>query len=67
MNLTPDLVAAVLGRQKLLTAEQVRELQQGARRMPRHLRSPKAYERRSVAYDFIIQQGFRSPGNGGIA
>ncbi len=65
MNLTPDLVANVLARQRLLTAQQVRELQQEAHKMPRHLRSPKAYERRSVAYDFIIQQGYRSAANGG--
>ncbi len=65
MNLTPDLVANVLARQKLLTEEQVRELKMEARAMPRHLRSPKAYERRSVAYDFIIQRGYRSAGNGG--
>ncbi len=65
MNLTPDLVANVLARQKLLTAEQASELKKEARKIPRHLRSSKAYERRSVAYDFIIQQGYRSAANGG--
>ncbi len=65
MYLTPDLVANVLVRQRLLTADQARELLAQARKMPRHLRSPKAYERRSVAYELIIQQGFRSPSNGG--
>ena len=65
MYLTPDLVAEVLVRQRLLTAEQARELRQEARKMPRHLRSPKAYERRSVAYEFITQQALPSAANGG--
>ena len=65
MYLTPDLVANVLVRQKLLTADQARELRKAARKMPRHLRSPKAYERRSVAYELIIAQGYRSQANGG--
>ncbi len=65
MYLTPDLIANVLVRQQLLSDEQARELRIEARKMPRHLRSPKAYERRSVAYDFIIQQGYRSADNGG--
>ncbi len=65
MYLTPDLVANVLVRQQLLSEEQARQLRVEARKMPRHLRSPKAYERRSVAYDFIIQQGYRSATNGG--
>ncbi len=60
MYLTPDLVTNVLLRQKLLSQAQATELKQATQKMPRHLRSPKAYEQRSVAYDLIVQQGFRS-------
>ena len=64
MYLTPDLVANVLVRQQLLTESQSQEARLEARKIPRHLRSPKAYEQRSVAYEFIIQQGFKSASNG---
>ncbi len=65
MYLTPNLVANVLVRQKLLTPEQAGELKKAAQSMPRHLRSPKAYEQRSVAYELITQQGYRTATNGG--
>ncbi|MCP3962469.1 MAG: Flp pilus assembly complex ATPase component [bacterium] len=64
MYLTPDLVTSVLARQQLLTESQCQEVRIEARKIPRHLRSPKAYEQRSVAYEFIIQQGLESASNG---
>lgn len=65
MYLTPDLIANVLVRQQILSEDQARELKRAAQKMPRHLRSPKAYEQRSVAYELIVQQGFRTRDNGG--
>ena len=65
MYLTPTLLTSVLLRQKVLSREQAQELRGAAEKMPRHLRSPKAYERLSVAYDFFLQQGIQSAANGG--
>ncbi len=65
MYLTPDLLGKILHRQQVLTAEQVKLIQQEARSMPRHLRSAKAYEQRSVAYELIESLGLRMEANGG--
>lgn len=65
MHLTPDLLGKILHRQKIVTAEQVKLIQQEARSMPRHLRSAKAYEQRSVAYELVESLGLRNEGNGG--
>ncbi len=63
MHLRPEFVAEVLVRQSVLTKTQAAEVTKAARMMPRHLRNARAFERRSVAYDLILQQGFR-PENG---
>ena len=65
MYLTPDLLGKILHRQKILTAEQVQLVQQAARQMPRHLRSSKAYEQRSVAYELVESLSLRNEHNGG--
>ncbi|MEM9556439.1 MAG: GspE/PulE family protein [Acidobacteriota bacterium] len=53
LHLTPDLVSNVLVRQMVLSVDQANTVKREARRMPRHQRSPKAYEQRSVAYELI--------------
>jgi general secretion pathway protein E len=65
MYLTPEIIADVLARQKVVSAEQVSEIKKQARSMPRHLRSPRAYEQRSVAYELVERLGLRSDSNGG--
>ena len=65
MYLTPDLIANVLLRQQILSQDQARDLKLAAQKVPRHLRSPKAYEQRSVAYELIVQQGLRTQHKGG--
>lgn len=65
MYLTPDLLGKILHRQKVLTEEQVKLIQQESRNMPRHLRSAKAYEQRSVAYELIESLGLRNEANEG--
>ena len=66
MHLTPDLVANVLARQKLVTVEQANEIKKEARRLPRHQRSAAAFQRRSVAYDLITKLGLQSEANGNL-
>ncbi len=65
MYLTPEKIADVLERQQLLTSEQTSRIREQARAMPRHLRSPRAYEQRSVAYELIQRLGLKSEKNGG--
>ena len=65
MHLTPDLIANVLQRQKVITQDQVKEIQQAARNLPRQLRTPRAYEQRSIAYEVIQKMGLRNSSNGG--
>ncbi|MEL7059510.1 MAG: GspE/PulE family protein [Acidobacteriota bacterium] len=64
LHLTPDIVANVLVRQKALTIEQANEIKKEARRLPRHRRSPKAYEQQSVAYGLIEALQLRRQSNG---
>ncbi len=66
MHLTPEMVADALGRQEILTPEQVAEVKKESRMMPRHLRNARAFERRSVAYELILRQGY-TPQNGNPA
>ncbi len=61
MKLTPHLVADVLARQKILPLAQAEQLKKDVRKlMPRHLRSARAYDRRSVAYEFFEHQALAS-------
>jgi general secretion pathway protein E len=53
MNLSPDLVADVLERQGLLTAEQAAELRKEGQMLPHRVRNPRAYEQRAVAYELV--------------
>jgi len=58
-------VATVLLRQGLLSAEQVKQIRDEMRVMPRHLRSPQAYAQKSVAYELIERLGFENQRQGG--
>ncbi|MCP4656551.1 MAG: Flp pilus assembly complex ATPase component [bacterium] len=65
MHLTPELIAKVLVHQGILTRDQAQEIQKEIRTMPRHLRSARAYEQKSVAYELIERLGFKNQlGNG---
>jgi len=55
MNLTPELVADILVRQKLITAEQGEAIRQEAKLLPSRLRSATAYEQKAVAYDLVTR------------
>jgi general secretion pathway protein E len=55
MNLTPELVADILVRQKYLTAEQGETIKAEVKAMPARLRSTLAYEQKAVAYELIAQ------------
>lgn len=55
MNLTPELVADILVRQKYLTAEQGETIKAEVKAMPARLRSSLAYEQKAVAYELIAQ------------
>jgi general secretion pathway protein E len=60
MHLTPDIVANVLARRKVITVDQATEIKKAARRLPRHQRSQKAFEQRSVAFDVVNAMMLRS-------
>ena len=66
IHLTPDIVAHVLARQKLITVDQAAEIKREARKMPRHQRSAQAFQRRSVAYELIVKLGLISEANGNL-
>jgi len=55
VNLTPELVADILVRQKFITQEQGDTIKQEAKALPNRLRSASAYEQKAVAYDLVIQ------------
>ncbi|MDA8020207.1 MAG: GspE/PulE family protein [Thermoanaerobaculia bacterium] len=65
LYLTPDILANVLARQKYITVDQATEVKKAARRLPRHARTIKAYQQRSVAYELIESLGLESRKNGG--
>ena len=65
MHLTPDLIAQVLERQHIITSQQRQAVKKELQNLPRQLRSPRAYEQRSVAYEVIQKMGLRSQHNGG--
>ena len=65
MHLTPDLIGNILLRQQVVTPEQLEQIKTEARNMPRHLRSARAYEQRSVAYEVVEKLGLRNQSNGG--
>ena len=62
MNLSPELVADVLVKQGVLNTDQVDDLKKEARLLPRHLRNPRAFEQRAVAYELVERMRF--PGMG---
>jgi general secretion pathway protein E len=55
MNLTPELVADILVRQKHITPEQGETIKQEAKTLPSRLRSASAYEQKAVAYELVIR------------
>jgi general secretion pathway protein E len=55
MNLTPELVADILVRQKYITPEQGETIKTEVKAMPARLRSAHAYEQKAVAYELIGQ------------
>ena len=50
MNLTPELVADILVRQKNISPEQGETIKQEAKQLPNRLRSASAYEQKAIAY-----------------
>ena len=60
MNLSPELVADVLVRQGVLSQRQVEDLRKEAQLLPRHLRNPRAFEQRAVAYELVQRMKFPS-------
>ncbi len=65
MHLTPELLADVLARQQLISAEQREEILHQAKLLPRHLRSSKAYSQKSVAYELVTKLGLTSSNGDG--
>ena len=65
MHLTPSFLAGVLERQGVLSTEQADALRKEERMLPRHLRSSRAYEQKSVAYELLDRLGFQSENGGG--
>ncbi|MCG8461055.1 MAG: hypothetical protein MI919_32625, partial [Holophagales bacterium] len=57
IHLTPDILANVLVRQKIISVDQANEVKKEARRIPRHQRSPKACQQRSLAYELVTSLG----------
>jgi general secretion pathway protein E len=55
MNLTPELVADILVRQKHITPEQGDTIKQEAKLLPSRLRSASAYEQKAVAYELVLR------------
>jgi general secretion pathway protein E len=55
MNLTPELVADILVRQKNISPEQGDTIKQEAKQLPSRLRSASAYEQKAVAYELVIR------------
>ena len=55
MNLTPELVADILVRQKHITPEQGDTIRQEAKLLPSRLRSASAYEQKAVAYELVLR------------
>jgi len=53
MNLSPELVADVLERQGLLSPAQADQLRDEARRLPRRVRNPRAFEQKAVSYELV--------------
>ena len=65
MTVSPELLADVLQRQKLLDAEQAAAVKKEARLVPAKVRSSKAYELRPFAYDLVLRLGFQVAGENG--
>ncbi|HEX7183454.1 MAG TPA: ATPase, T2SS/T4P/T4SS family, partial [Thermoanaerobaculia bacterium] len=55
MNLTPELVADILVRQKYITPEQGETIREEAKLLPSRMRSSGAYEQKAIAYDLIAR------------
>jgi general secretion pathway protein E len=55
MNLTPELVADILIRQKFVTAQQGEAIKEEAKLLPSRLRSASAYEQKAVAYELVLR------------
>jgi general secretion pathway protein E len=55
MNLTPELVADILVRQKNISPEQGETIKQEAKQLPSRLRSASAYEQKAIAYELVIR------------
>jgi general secretion pathway protein E len=66
MYLTPDIVANVLVRQKVLSVDQANLIKREARRLPRHQRSLKAFEQRSVAFEMVSAMALISEAYGPV-
>ncbi|MEM9592773.1 MAG: GspE/PulE family protein [Acidobacteriota bacterium] len=64
LHLTPDIVANVLTRQKVITPDQAKTIKKEARMLPRHQRDAKAFQQRSVAYELIEKLALTSEANG---
>jgi general secretion pathway protein E len=59
MSLTPTLLADVLRRQGMISAEQAEQVRREARQIPERLRSQVATEQKAFAYELV--QSFRFP------
>jgi general secretion pathway protein E len=55
MNLTPELVADILVRQKYIAPEQGQSIKAEAKALPSRMRSAHAYEQKALAYELILQ------------
>jgi general secretion pathway protein E len=55
MNLTPELVADILVRQKYLAPEQGETIKAEAKALPSRMRSAHAYEQKALAYELVLQ------------
>jgi general secretion pathway protein E len=64
MSLTPELLADVLLRQKVITREQAEHIRREAAAVPKRLRTLGVVEQKAMAYDLVIGLGLQLAGNG---
>ena len=65
VTVSPELLADVLHRQKLLDADQAAAVKKEARQVPAKVRASKAFELRPFGYELVLRLGFQVPGENG--
>ena len=60
MQLTPELLADILLRQNVITADQAEDVKKEAQSIPARHRNPRAFEQRAIAYEVVERLRFPS-------